>query len=185
MTSARLADSDITRIVAILGGVADIENPTVTELESGVDITCAIVEGYELGMTASDTRDSQRSICDTGNITEFGAANYAGNLTFLREGDATATENESAYLRAAEFFNDKDIRFDLVRRGGVADELDSIKSQTDPFVAGDVVEIYGFVTDHPQYRTGQNANSDATFTIPLGQQSRYNTRATVTTAAGG
>lgn len=180
--SARLADSDITKIVVILGGVEDIANPTLAELNAGVDITCAVVEGYELGMTASDARNSSRSVCDTGNITEFGSSNYAGNFTFLREGDKEATEQNSAYLRAANFFTDRDIRFDVVRRGGVPDALESVKSHKEEFVEGDVVEVYGFVTDHPQYRTGQDGNADATFTVPLGQQSRYNTRATLSAA---
>ena len=177
--SARLADSDITKIVVILGGVADIENPTAEELNGGVDITCAIAEGYELGMTASDSRDSTRSICDKGNRTNFGAANYSGELTLLREGDADAVETESAYLRAAKFFTDRDIHFDLVRRGAVADSPESAKSHTEPFVAGDVVEIFGFVTDYPAYRTGSGANNDASFVQRLGQQSRFNTRAVV------
>lgn len=182
--SARLADSDITTLWVVPGGIADIDaGPTVAELESALEITCAVVEGYELGMQPSDNRDSQRSVCDKGNIVEFGAANYAGNLTFLREGDLEATENDSAYLRAAGYFNDRDKRFDLVRRGAVADAPESAKPHDSPAVADDVVEVYGFVTDYPQYRSGQNANSDSTFTVPLGQQSRFNTRAVVRDAA--
>ncbi|MFK5691279.1 hypothetical protein ACI3EY_16600 [Ornithinimicrobium sp. LYQ92] len=181
--SARLADSDITTLWVVPGGIADINaGPTVTELESALNITCAVVEGYELGMTASDARDSARSVCDQGNVTEFGAANYAGNLTFLREGDVEAVENDSAYLRAAGFFDDRNKRFDLVRRGAVPDSVESIKSHDEDAVEGDMVEVYGFVTDYPQYRSGQNANSDATFTVPLGQQSRFNTRVAVQAA---
>lgn len=172
--SARLADSDITTLWVVPGGIADIEaGPTITELTAALNITCAVVEGYELGMQPSDNRDSVRSVCDKGNIVEFGAANYAGNLTFLREGDIAAVE--SAYLEAAGFFTDRNKRFDLVRRGGVADSPESAKPHDSAPVAGDVVEVYGFVTDYPQYRSGQNANSDATFTVPLGQQSRFNT----------
>lgn len=178
--SARLADSSITTLWVVPGGIADIEaGPTAAELESALEITCAVVEGYELGMTASDTRDSTRSICDKGNVTNFGAANYAGNLTLLREGDKEATENESAYLRAANYFNDRDKHFDLVRRGGVPDSPESAKDHKEPPVEGDMVEVYGFVTDYPQYRTGANANADATFVQPLGQQSRFNTRVAV------
>lgn len=182
---ARLADSNITKVVAVVGGVTDINNPTAEELNSAVDITCALVEGYTLGMTASDTRESRRSVCDTGNVANRGAANYEGSLEFFREGDPEATENESAYLRAAKLFSDADIVVDIVRRGGVPDAPESAKPQSEPFVEGDVVEIYGFVTDYPQTRTGQNANADATFTVPLFQQSRFNTRATVVAASGG
>lgn len=178
--SARLADSDITTLWVVPGGIADIQaGPTVAELESALEITCAVVEGYELGMTASDTRDSTRSICDKGNVTSFGASNYAGSFTFLREGDPDATENDSAYLKAAGYFTDRDLHFDVVRRGGIPDALESIKPHDAPPVEGDMVEVYGFVTDHPQYRTGQNANADATFVQPLGQQSRFNTRVAV------
>lgn len=178
--SARLADSDITTLWVVPGGIADINaGPTIAELESALNITCAVVEGYELGMIASDARDSTRSVCDVGNRTDYGAANYAGNFTFLREGDAEATDNESAYLRAAGYFTDRNKNFDLVRRGGVADSPESAKPHDDPPVADDMVEVFGFVTDYPQYRSGQNANADATFTVPLGQQSRFNTRVAI------
>lgn len=181
MPSARLADSRITKIVAVVGGLADKDNPTEDELAAGQDITCALVEGYTLGMTASDTRNTQRSVCDQGNRQDFGAANYAGDLTFFREGDKEASENESAFLRAAAVFAQPGVQVDIVRRGAVPDAPESVKPESEPFVEGDVVEVFGFVTDYPITRTGQDANSDATFQTVLGQQSRFNTRAVVVT----
>lgn len=179
MPSARLVDSQITKVVAVVGGVSDINAPSAAELNAAPDITCALVEGYTLGMTASDTLNAQRGVCDRGNRTDYGAANYAGDMTFFREGDATADETVSAYMRAAAVFAERGIQVDIVRRGAVPDAPESIKPETEDFETGDVVEVYGFVTDYPITRSGQDSNAYATFQTVLGQQSRFNQRATV------
>lgn len=165
--SARLVDSDITKLVAVLGGVGNVNSPTITELNAAVaagDITCATVAGYTLGMTGSDTIDG-KSVCDKGNVTNFASANYAGELTFFLESEEDETAATSAYIRAAEFFTTRGIQFDLVRRIG--------KSHEEPFEVGDLVEVFGFVTDYPQYTSGADGNNYATFMQPLGQQSRF------------
>lgn len=162
--SARLIDSDITKLTVVPGGVEDIKKPTVSELEGGIDITCAVVAGYTLGMTGSDTIDG-KSVCDKGNVTNYASANYEGELQFFLEAEEDADDKTSAYRRAEEFFTDRGIYFDLVRRIG--------KSHEDDITEDDEVEVYGFVTDYPQYTSGSGDNSYAMFTQPLGQQSRF------------
>lgn len=162
--SARLVDSDITKLIVVPGGVANINAPTVAELQGGIDITCAVVAGYTLGMTGSDTIDG-KSVCDKGNVTNFASANYAGELTFFVEADEDETPETSAYKRAADYFVTRDIQFDLFRRIGQSHDV-AVKED-------DLVEGFGFVTDYPQYASGADGNNYATFMQPLGQQSRF------------
>lgn len=162
--SARLVDSDITTLVVVPGGVKDVNAPTVAEFEGGLEITCAVVAGYTLGMTDSNTIEG-RSVCDKGNTTDYGFANYEGNLQFFLEADAEETAETSAYRRAEEFFTTRGIQFDIIRRIG--------KPHDAPGVAGDKVEVFGFTTDYPQFTSGAEGDSYATFTQPLGQQSRF------------
>lgn len=162
--TARLVDSDITKLVVVPGGVANVNAPTVEEFNSGIDITCAVVAGYTLGFTDSNTIEG-RSVCDTGNVVNYASANYEGNLQFFVEADEDETEEGSAYLRAENFFTDRNIKFDLIRRIG--------KSHDEEGEAGDKVEVFGFVTDYQQRTSGADGDAYATFTQPLGQQSRF------------
>ncbi|AIX99774.1 hypothetical protein ART_0176 [Arthrobacter sp. PAMC 25486] len=162
--SARLVDSDITLLIAVLGGVADISKPTVTELTAGVNITCAVVAGYDLGMDASE-EITGKGVCDKGKVVNFGDANYKGSLQFFLEAEDDATAATSAYIAAEEFFTTRGIKFDLFRRIGKASDV--------PITATDKVEGYGFVTDYPQFASGADASGYAMFTQPLAQQSRF------------
>lgn len=162
--SARLVDSDITKLVVVPGGVADVNKPTVTEFNEGIDITCAVVAGYTLGMTDSNTIEG-RSVCDKGNTTDYGSANYEGNLQFFLEADEDETAETSAYKRAADFFTTRGIQFDIIRRIGKPHDVDGS--------ADDKVEVFGFTTDYPQFTSGAEGDAYATFTQPLGQQSRF------------
>lgn len=167
---ARMIDSDVTKIVFVSeGGLEDINAPTVAELEAGVDITCALVTGYSLGMTGSDT-SSERGVCDVGNVTTHTNANYEANLTFFRDDDPEA---ENAYNNAYELFTDRGIHGYLVRRIG--------QSSTVPFAAGDVVEVYKVASDYPQYSSGQGADH-VKFTQPFGQQGQFALAAEVAAA---
>lgn len=162
--TARMVDSDVTKLVVVLGGIVDVNAPTKTEIAGGVDITCATVAGMTLGMIGSDTIDG-KSVCDKGNVVNYASANYEGELDFFTEADEDATALESAYIRAAEFFTTRGIKFDLIRRIG--------KPSTVEIDTGDEVEVFGFVTDYPQFSSGSDGNNYLTFKQPLGQQSRF------------
>lgn len=160
---ARLVDSDITTLTVIVGGVADPDNPKVSELTAGKDITCAIAYGYTLGMTASATVEGKLGLCDQKAATRRGDAAFGADLTILRADDKEG--NDSAYIAAAEIFADPDVTIDIVRRGGIAAAPEDAVKNTTPYTAGQRVELYRFTTDFPQYRTGQEKGQDATFQV--------------------
>ncbi|KMY23318.1 Uncharacterised protein [Actinobaculum suis] len=164
--SSKLVNTDIVRIVAVVGGLRDQAKPTVSELEGAVDITCAIASGYTLGMNASETIQGTQTLCEKAASTRRGPANYAGEFTFVREGDRNAQDTTSAFLKAAKVFKDPDTRVDIVRRGGVATAPDSALPYTEKFAEGQTVEVFGFTTDYPQNRPDQNGE-DATYTVAL------------------
>jgi hypothetical protein len=70
-------------------GVVNPDAPTASELNAGKNISCAVVRGYTLNPTASDTDDSA-SICDTGNVSNRLYDNYEGELTLFRDADTDA-----------------------------------------------------------------------------------------------
>lgn len=160
---ARLVDSDITTLTAVVGGVADPDKPTVAELNAGKDITCAVAYGYTLGMTASATVEGTLGLCDQKAATRRGDAAFGADMTILRADKEEG--NESAYRAAAEIFADPDVTVDIIRRGGIADAPEDAVKNTTPYAAGQRVELYRFTTDYPHYRTGQAKGQDATFQV--------------------
>jgi hypothetical protein len=121
-------------------GIEDINAPTAEELNEGIDITCAITSAdYTLGWTERDTDDS-KSLCDDSNVSNPVYKNYEGNLTFFRDADA---ENvESVYNIAYDLFRTPLQPGFLVERVG--------KPQDEPFVDGDDVSIFYFLSGDPR-----------------------------------
>ena len=90
-----MVDSDVTKLVVVLGGIKDVNKPEKAEIAAGVDITCATVAGMTLGMIGSDTIDG-KSVCDKGNVVNYASANYEGELDFFTEADEDATAHLNA-----------------------------------------------------------------------------------------
>lgn len=142
-------------------GVVNPEAPTAAELNAGENISCAIVRGYTLNPTASDTDDSA-SICDTGNVANRLYDNYEGELTMFRDGD---TEDAvSVYNIAHELFKEPDQRVWVYRRLG--------KRNTVAAVTGDEVEGFLFSNDRLRSIDGGDAGP-IQFTVPLLAQGTY------------
>lgn len=162
----RLVDSDITKLAVVVGGVVDINAPTVAELNAAKPITCAVAYGYSLGMNPSNTVTGKLGLCDQAAATRRGDAQYAADLTILR--DDGQAGNDNAYANAAEVFAEPDVVIDIVRRGGIARHPEDALPDSAAFAAGQHVEIYRFSTDYPQYRTGVAKGEDADFqVVPL------------------
>ena len=66
--------------------VTNIKNITATELNAALNFSCAVVRGYTLNPTDSDTDDSA-SICDSGNVENRLYDNYEGEFTMFRDAD--------------------------------------------------------------------------------------------------
>lgn len=117
----------------------DVNAPSAALLTAARNISCAIVSGYTLNATDSDTDDST-SICDGSNVELPTFYNYEGNITFFRDADTTATTSD--YAKAFAFFKSGKAEGWLVRRVGY---LSSVAA-----AAGQKVSSYKFISDNPQ-----------------------------------
>lgn len=142
-------------------GIVDPAHPTATEINAGKNISCAVVRGYTLNPTASDTDDSA-SICDTGNVSNRLYDNYEGELTLFR--DADTEDAVSVYNIAFDLFKEPDERIWVVRRLG--------KDNTTTAAAADEVELFLFSTDRIRSIDGGDAGP-IQFTAPLLPQGTY------------
>src|SRR5690625_8014658 len=94
-----------TRVTVLTEKPADPRNITVTELESGVDISCQVLKSdYRISSTGSDTVDDA-PLCSSGNAVTFGASSYESTVTGIRffdeDGRPEPAEDEVWDLRAS------------------------------------------------------------------------------------
>lgn len=132
----------------------DPDAPQLPFLTNARNVSCAVVAGYTLNPTDSDTDDS-RSICDAANVATPTFYNYEANITFFREGDPANTTSD--YYKAFQFFKHKGARGYLVRRLGFL-------SNVAP-AAGQEVSSYLVVSDNPQ--DVFEDNGPIQFTVPF------------------
>lgn len=128
--------------------------PSAALLTSARNISCAVVTGYTLNATDSDT-DGTTSICDGSNVQVPTYYNYEGNITFFRDADTTATTSD--YAKAFGFFKSGKAQGWLVRRVGY---LSSVAA-----AAGQVVSSYKFIADNPQDVVDDSGPIE--FTVPF------------------
>lgn len=143
--------------------VTDIANITAEDLNGSkaLNFSCAVVRGYTLNPTDSDTDDSA-SICDSGNVQNRTYDNYEGEFTIFR--DADIEDADSIFNKAFEWFKEPDKRHYVVRRIG--------KRNTEPAVKGDEIEAFLFVNDRMRSVDGGD-DGPIQATIPELQQGHY------------
>lgn len=117
--------------------------PTVTELNAGIDFSCVVLESDINWSTASSDTVNEKASCQRGNAVSFGASNFDTALTFLQEfleaGGWDTTEANKAY----EAVRVKNSEVWIYLR-------ESDKWSTDPWEAGDIIELGGRVkSDNP------------------------------------
>jgi hypothetical protein len=163
----KMLNPNTTLWVVPENGVVNPDHPTAAEINAGTNISCAVVRGYTLNPTSSDTDDSA-SICDTGNVANRLYDNYEGSLTMFREGDSS--DATSVYAEAFELFKEPDNRIWVYRRLG--------KRNTVTATNGDVVEGFLFSNDRTISVDGGDAGP-IQFTAPLLAQGHYTGYVTV------
>lgn len=143
-------------------GLADPAAPTAAELTAAENISCAIVTGFTLNPTDSDTDDT-RSICDEGNVANPTWDNYEANLTFFRTASETPEVGSVDEVMDTAFalFKQKGALGYLVRRIG--------KKNTVAPAAGDIVSVFKVLSDNPQDIAGGD-EGPIQFTVPFLQQ---------------
>lgn len=131
--------------------------PSAALLTPAMNISCAVVSGYTLNPTDSDT-SSNTSICNSANTSTPTFSNYEGNLTFFRESVDVDADETSAYARAFEYFKHADAEGYLVRRVGYRETLAA--------AAGQEVSVFKFSTDNAQDVVPDDG-SEIQFTVPF------------------
>jgi len=116
-----------------------ITAPSAALLTAARNISCAVVSGYTLNATDSDTDDST-SICDGANVDVPTFYNYEANITFFREGDTANVTSD--FYKAFQFFKTGKQLGWLVRRVGYVSTVAAAATQK--------VSIYKVMSDNPQ-----------------------------------
>ena len=100
------------------GHFADPENPTLGELNSGYNLSPAIVTGYTLDFTDTDTVDVA-TIYDNQTSELFTHSSYEANLQFFLAPRGSNAANEDSYRMAEElFYHNQLAKGYLVKRFG-------------------------------------------------------------------
>lgn len=152
---------DADKVADILELTAEDLNGTGTPVSGALNFSCAVVRGYTLNPTDSDTDDSA-SICDSGNVENRLYDNYEGEFTMFREGDLS--DATSVFAKAFEYFKEPDRQHYIVRRVG--------KRNTEAAAMGDEVEAFLFANDRIRSVDGGD-DGPIQFTVPELQQGNY------------
>jgi len=125
--------------------------PTVTELNAGIDISCAVLDSDANWTSTASDRFNEKPACTKGNSQALGASNYDTALTFLRE-----------YLEAggADTVGD-DKGYAAVRVKGTTSWIylrESDKDSTEDWAAGDIIDLGGEVVSDAPMRVNNDGN---------------------------
>lgn len=148
MSDVKLLRGNVSVLFADPEAVADWSAPTSAELndlfrfgtnEGGMvyDTSCAIVDGYTLGMTDPDT-DATRTICDVSNVETPTNDTYEGSIDFLRDESLT---DPGIFNMARMLIMGADLTYWVIERIGVP--------QGTPFAPGQTISMFEFTTDWP------------------------------------
>jgi hypothetical protein len=173
--AVRRVDLGVTRLTWVTDLTAPA-TPDPAELNAGEDLSCLMVTSYEVRADTSDTV-SEKAVCETANSDTPTAQNYMGNLVLFRQwneadaGPPIVEEGWDADTDPVAIFPSGRIPGYFVRRTGLPYDT--------AYTAGDVVEIYKFVTDEPQHAGGTDQGY-IKVTVPLHKQGVMNLAAVVT-----
>ena len=112
---------------------------TPTAGGAGGNISCAVLDDLNLGLTSSDT-SNVKTVCSKGNSEDPTFYNFDAELNILRDEDQVAA---GLFNLARDLFRAADAPYFIVHRvkGG--------KDSSETFAIGDEVDIYYVWTDHP------------------------------------
>lgn len=143
-----------------LAGITNYLSPTATEVNAGTNLSAAIVTGYTLGATDSDTDDS-KTIVDEGNVQTPTFGNYEANLSFYRDGIG---DTPTIFTTAFNLFKAGRVEGWLVSRHG-------FKANTTA-VAAQLVSIFRVYSDFGQTVEG-DGGAPIQFTVPFKSQGQF------------
>lgn len=123
--------------VPAAGGPANAAAITSTQINAGVNISCAIETGHKLNSLPSD-KDASRTICDSTNLDNWTFDNYTADLTFFRD---NGTNVIAAFVAAWNLFKVPGQVGFLAKRLG--------KSSSTAAAVGDVFSTFYVESDVP------------------------------------
>lgn len=145
-----LADAK-KRIAILTTKPEDPENPTVTELEDGLNASCRIIAStYNVGPQASETVD-EKAVCEEGNVQALSTSNYAAEFDVFRYFDEETGLPETGTSGSEEDIGDQLYQM-LKTKGTIVwlyEREIGLKSDV-PFDAGQPIEGYELLIDNPQ-----------------------------------
>lgn len=156
-----LADGK-TKFTVLTTAPVDPAAPDAAELNAGIDLSCDVLTSdFAWQATDSDAVGDQKTLCEKGNSTTFGASNYTTGITLFRlfdpETGAADTANEAGW----EALKEKGTTVWAYAR-------ETGKDSTEDWAAGDEIYLGGkVVTDEPQRLDGTGFIRRR---IPLGAQ---------------
>ena len=140
-----------------------------------VDVSCAVVTGFTLNPTDSDTDDTQ-SICDAAAVSTPVRENYEASITFFREkvgntGPGTTSPADKAFGLFRDGIQNGQKSGWLVKRIGW--------KQDTPVAAGQILSAFKVSPDNPRDEVG-DATTAIQFTVPFLPQGEMYLNQTVT-----
>ncbi|MCW2132885.1 hypothetical protein [Arthrobacter sp. VKM Ac-2550] len=126
--------------------------PTVTELNAGQDISCAVLDSDATWTNTASDRFNEKAACQKGNSQALGASNYDTALTFLRE-----------YLDApgGADIAGEDGGYQAVKTRGTTVWIylrETDKDSTEDWEAGDEIHLGGEVVSDAPMRVNNDGN---------------------------
>lgn len=144
-----LADGK-TKVTILATAPANPKAITLTELEAGIEASCAIMmSDYNVGAATSESVD-EKALCQPGNASTWGAENGTMEFTlFLDYDDEDKLDLTSDKGKAYEAVKSKGTQIYLVQR-------ETSKTSKEAWAVGDEYEYFHGIADHPQHvdRTG-------------------------------
>lgn len=133
------ANGHITVAWALPNAFANFKAPTTTELNDALNLSKSISwNDFDFGMSASNTQNDP-SIADKGNVTDRGAAQYGGGISFYYP--KSYDDNTSDYSLVFD-------AMDTPRtRGFIVVRVDGNKPSTQAFADGDYIYVMEVMTD--------------------------------------
>jgi hypothetical protein len=125
--------------------------PDVDELNAGIDFSCVVLESDINWSNAASDRFNEKVSCQKGNSEALGASNYDTALTFVREwleaGGPDTVAGDKAYAAVS------------VKGTTVWIYLrESDKDSTEPWEAGDIIDLGGEVVSDAPMRVNNDGN---------------------------
>ncbi len=144
--------------VALLNHYIDATTPADTGAHWGGNVTCAIVDDWNLALTDSATDDT-RTLCSVGQSQDLTFYNYDAVMNFLR--DINPQDGNSEFNLPANLVSAPDLAYVIAHRVGYKRDADA--------VIGQEWHFYYVWTDHavPAASDGSNQALGETF-IPKG-----------------